>query len=164
MSKLIILHVIGLFLILNTGMAQERMSPRSENIYVELGGPGLFSFNYDTRFVGRTDGIGGRAGIGYMGIDGSNVLSIPLGLNYLLGKDDKFFELGINATYFSASVDLDWGDDGSDSASSVIGSLIFGYRKQPADGGFLFKAGLSPYFNSNFFYPFVPYISFGYAF
>lgn len=149
------------FLMFSGWVAAQQVSPRSSNIFVELGGPGLFTFNYDTRFSPGEDGLGARAGIGYFSTGGTSFLSIPVGLNYLLGKDEKFFEMGINASYFSAHVDF--GSD-SGSGSTVFGSLLFGYRKQPVDGGFSFRAGVSPYFNADVFVPFIPYISFGYSF
>lgn len=141
--------------------AQDRKSPRGENVFAELGGPGLFTFNYDTRFSAGEAGWGGRLGIGYISIEGYNLLSIPVGVNYLMGKENKYFELGINGT-LTTSKD-NWFDEEGE-GSTVLGSLMFGYRKQPIDGGFSFRAGISPYFGADFFYPFVPYLSFGYAF
>ncbi|MER3463062.1 MAG: hypothetical protein C4329_00080 [Chitinophagaceae bacterium] len=65
-------------------------------VFVELGGPGLASVKYDMRFTGREDGIGGRIGIGGFSIDNTSVLFVPLGLNYLIGKDNKnYFKLAV---------------------------------------------------------------------
>ncbi|AWW31947.1 hypothetical protein DN752_18385 [Echinicola strongylocentroti] len=162
--KKVMIIAIGLLLALEV-TAQERKSPRSENIYAELGGPGLFTFNYDTRFNSESNGLGARVGVGYIGVDGYSLLSIPIGLNYLMGNEEegKYFEVGINGAYTSSSDN--WYEDEEDpDGSHVLGSLVFGYRKQPMDGGFTFRAGLSPYFGPNYFFPFVPYVSFGYAF
>ncbi|QDH79685.1 hypothetical protein FKX85_11815 [Echinicola soli] len=163
--KKILIVAVGLLLAVHVS-AQERKSPRAENVFAEFGGPGLFTFNYDTRFKGESTGLGARAGIGYIAIDNYNLLTIPIGLNYLMGNEDdgKYFEVGINATFTSAEDNLFEDDDPEADGSMVLGSLVFGYRKQPNDGGFTFRAGLSPYFSSNYFYPFVPYLSFGYAF
>ncbi|AGA78725.1 hypothetical protein [Echinicola vietnamensis] len=147
--------------------AQERKSPRSENIHAEIGGPGLFTFNYDTRFKEGGKGWGARAGLGYIANDSYKLFTIPVGINYLLGneQDGKYFELGANATFTSSEDNwFEDDDDPENDGNHVLGSLVFGYRKQPIDGGFTFRAGLSPYFGSDFFYPFVPYLSFGYAF
>ena len=68
-------------------------------IFFELGGPGIASINFDTRFAKKEDGIGGRFGFGGISFnffgDEEGVFLFPLGLNYLIGKDNKnYFELG----------------------------------------------------------------------
>src|SRR5688572_17553923 len=67
----------------------------TKSVYFELGGPGLASFNFDTRFSGRPDGIGGRVGVGGFYIADEGVIFFPIGVNYLIGKDNKhYFEVG----------------------------------------------------------------------
>src|SRR5688500_774877 len=84
----------------------------AKSIYVELGGPGLASVNYDTRFTKTDGGIGGRVGVGYFNIDGEQILTIPLGLTYLLSKDQKnYFEIGAGGTYVNYKTDYDFGDN-----------------------------------------------------
>lgn len=134
----------------------------AKSIHFELGGPGLASFNFDTRFSAKEDGIGGRVGIGGFGIDGESVIFIPIGVNYLLGKDSKnYFEIGGGVTPVFVSEDLT--DDG-DNFSSTFGHILFGYRMQPKDGGFTFRAFVSPVFGSGFFIPYYGGVSFGYKF
>ena len=71
----------------------------AQSVYFELGGPGIASFNYDTRFSGREGGIGGRIGVGGYSIDGDGVVFVPVGINYLLGKDTRhYFEIGGGVT------------------------------------------------------------------
>ncbi|HMI05468.1 MAG TPA: hypothetical protein VK541_23470 [Pedobacter sp.] len=136
---------------------------RAQNIFVELGGQGLtFTANYDSRFTNRKDGLGGRAGIGYFALDGDKITTIPLSLNYLLGKGNKFFELGLGATYISTSGNSEVLFN--ENESNVIGTMSFFYRVQPEDGGFSFRAGLSPVFSKDFFLPYYGGISFGYSF
>ncbi|GGF37513.1 hypothetical protein [Echinicola rosea] len=162
--KKILLIGIGLLMAAYVS-AQERKSPKAENVFAEFGGPGLFTFNYDTRFKGNSRGLGARVGIGYIGTDGYHLVSIPVGLNFLMGNEEegKYFEVGLNGTYTSSSDN--WYEDEEDpDGSHVLGSLVFGYRKQPGEGGFTFRTGLSPYFGKDYFFPFVPYVSFGYAF
>lgn len=96
-------------------------------------------------------------------------------INYLFGKDNNFFELGLggiisfNGTTFVGA-----------SRSPVTGTITLGYRRQPADGGLLFKIALTPLFgfeenyrytgsgnsrtSSFVFNPLFGGISFGYAF
>jgi hypothetical protein len=144
--------------------AQTVAGKRAQNVFVELGGPGLLlSANYDTRFVNRHDGIGGRIGAGYVSISDNSLLTIPVQLNYLLGKNNRYFEIGIGATFVNSK-----GDENDflslDDAKGTIGTMTFGYRYQPEDGGFHFKASLNPIFNSSTFFPFFGGIGVGYTF
>lgn len=138
---------------------------RAQNVFVEIGGQGLlFTANYDTRFFNKRDGLGGRAGIGYMSIDNDKITTFPISLNYLLGKGKSFFEVGLGAT-FLASSDGSTGilfDGGSEGA--VLGTMSFSYRLQPEDSGFSFRAGLTPIFNESDFIPYYGGISLGYSF
>ena len=134
----------------------------AKSIYFELGGPGLASFNFDTRFGPKEDGIGGRIGIGGFSVDGTSAIFVPIGLNYLLGKDNRnYFEVGGGITPVFLSADLA-DDDGS--FSGTFGHLVFGYRMQPADGGFIFRAFICPVFGQGGFIPYYAGISFGYKF
>lgn len=137
---------------------------RAQNIFVEIGGQGLlFTANYDSRFSKRRDGLGGRAGIGYLAIDGDNITTVPLSLNYLLGKGNNFFEIGLGATIVATS-----GNDNSllwdDNNSNLLGTMSFSYRLQPVNGGFSLRAGLSPVFSKSFFIPYYAGLSLGYSF
>jgi hypothetical protein len=138
---------------------------RAQNVFIELGGQGLtFTANYDSRFGNRRDGLGGRAGIGYFAVDGDKLTTIPISLNYLLGKGNKFFEIGLGATY--TSVNMQSGDFlfDNNTGSNVIGTMSFAYRVQPVDSGFSFRIGLSPIFNKDNFIPYYGGLSLGYTF
>lgn len=131
---------------------------RAQNIFVELGGQGLvFTANYDTRFSDKRNGIGGRIGIGAIGGDDANVMTIPVSLNYLLGEGKNFFEIGLGATYANASIF-------DSNGSSVFGTMSFMYRLQPIKSGFSFRGGFTPFFNSEVFIPYFAGISLGYTF
>jgi hypothetical protein len=134
------------------------------SVYAELGGPGLASLNFDTRFKGES-GFGGRIGIGGFSIrddfddSKSGVIFLPIGLNYLLGKDEKnYFELGAGVTPVFGTGDID-----SDFAGT-FGHLILGYRLQPKNGGFTFRAFICPVFGNGVFIPYYGGVSFGYKF
>ena len=74
---------------------------RAQNIFVELGGQGLlFTANYDSRFSKRRDGVGGRIGIGHIGDNGDRATTVPISLNYLLGKEKHFFEKYLSPDFF----------------------------------------------------------------
>ncbi|MBD3749037.1 MAG: hypothetical protein IE931_06035 [Sphingobacteriales bacterium] len=131
---------------------------RAQNVYVELLGQGLlFTANYDTRFSKKRNGLGGRIGIGAIGSDGDNIVTIPISLNYLLGEGKNFFEIGLGATYATASV-LDT------NGSTVFGTMSFMYRLQPVKSGFNLRVGFTPIFNADAFIPYYAGISLGYTF
>lgn len=138
-------------------------------IYAELGGPGVASINYDMRFKKQEDGLGFRAGIGGFSLsensDGSKagILFVPLGINYLLGKDQKnYFEIGADFTYVNASSKDPINT--SQNFNTSFGSIILGYRLAPVRGGFSFRGFICPVFGSWGFDPLYGGISFGYKF
>ncbi|MHA4896546.1 hypothetical protein ACXZ1K_17470 [Pedobacter sp. PWIIR3] len=162
MNKLRSILVAAMLLASAYANAQD-VTKRAQNIFIELGGQGLtFTANYDSRFTDSRDGLGGRIGIGYISDSGDKITTIPLSLNYLLGKGNKFFEIGLGATYLSTT-----GSSSvlfSENESNVIGTMSFFYRLQPVDSGFSFRAGLSPVFSKDFFIPYYGGLSLGYTF
>lgn len=152
MKKIICLFTIA-FCISISGLAQ------AKSVYFELGGPGLASINFDSRFSKGEAGLGGRIGVGGFSVDGEGLVFVPIGLNYILGKDNKnYFEMGAGVTPVFGT-----GNTG-DNFSETFGHLLFGYRMQPANGGFTFRAFISPVFGSGSFIPYYGGVSFGYKF
>ncbi|MFZ1676596.1 MAG: hypothetical protein WAT91_04950 [Saprospiraceae bacterium] len=152
-----------LFILITTIIALTQIvsAQAAKDIFFELGGPGLASFNFDTRFTSKESGIGGRIGAGVFSVDGSGVIFLPLGINYLLGKDSKnYFEIGGGVTPVFGTGDL----SGEGISSGTFGHLIFGYRMQPQNGGFTFRAFMCPVFGNGFFWPYYGGVSFGYKF
>jgi hypothetical protein len=129
--------------------------------YFGIGGAGLiFSANYDTRFSKRLNGVGAAIGVGSWFGGGVTVFTIPLTLNYLVGKKDHFLELGVGGTFVTGSVDF---FNSSESGSGFLGHAVLGYRYQPAKGGFFARAGFTPLYGYGevaMFY----HAGFGYAF
>lgn len=153
MKRVLLLIVIGL--------SASQLAKAQSVVYFEIGGPGLASFNYDTRFTGRNDGIGGRIGFGGFSIDGEGGIFVPTAINYLIGKETKhFFEVGAGFTYVDYT-DVN-GEDGI--LTSSFGHVSFGYRIQPPTGGFSFRAAIVPIFNKHGFLPYYAGVSFGYKF
>jgi hypothetical protein len=129
-------------------------------VYAEVGGPGLLSVNYDMRFEKKNDGFGFRAGFGGWSIKESKLILVPLGINYITSKNEKdYFEVGAGLTVVSNS---STGTEGP--FKSSFGFMTLGYRKQPVDGGYFFKASLVPVFGKGFFWPYYAGVGFGYAF
>lgn len=133
-------------------------------IYVEIGGPGLASLNYDMRFKGE-DGAGFRVGLGGFSIgtsgDRQTAIFIPVGFTVIKGKDGKnYFELGGGVTPVIYSDTY----NNTDNFTSTFGHLNIGYRLQPRDGGFFFRAAINPVFGRGFFWPYYGGVAFGYKF
>jgi hypothetical protein len=136
---------------------------RAQNVFVELGGQGLtVTANYDTRFGNRRDGLGGRIGIGYISGGENSITTIPISVNYLLGKEKNFFEIGLGTTYLNVN-GSDFFFDNSNQ-SKFIGTMSFSYRLQPVNSGFALRAGITPIFNSYVFLPYFAGVSLGYTF
>ncbi len=156
-----------LFICLTTSLNLTYAQTAAKAAYAEIGGPGIASANFDMRFKKQEDGLGFRVGVGGFSIgDGAGghagILTIPVGLNYLLGKDGKnYFEVGAGFTYIHASSNNDFG---SENFNSSFGNLTLGYRLAPENGGFFFKAEITPVFGKGFFIPYFAGIGFGYKF
>ncbi|MCW3081748.1 hypothetical protein [Segetibacter sp.] len=135
-------------------------SEATKVVFAEAGGPGLLSINYDMRFSKTNAGFGFRAGFGGWALKNSKLLLIPLGLNYITSKNNRdYFEVGAGTTIVSNNK-----GDGDGPFESSFGFLSLGYRKQPVDGGYFFKASLTPVFGKGFFWPYYGGVGFGYAF
>ena len=134
----------------------------AKSIFFELGGPGLASINFDTRFGNREDGLGGRVGIGGFKVEESSPIFIPSGNSFVLGEDSRnYYEIGGGITPTFISDDL-IEEDGN--FTGTFGHLVFGYRLQPANGGFTFRAFMCPVFGEGGFIPYYAGVSFGYKF
>ena len=164
MKKIIVLLLLCVcFSFVNVTYAQTA----AKAAYAEIGGPGLASVNFDTRFAKKEDGFGGRIGIGGFSVgdgvgDHVGIVTIPVGLNYLVGKDHKnYFELGVGFTYVGGKASA---GDGSANFNSSFGNITLGYRLAPERGGFFFKAEITPVFGDGFFIPYFAGIGFGYKF
>ncbi|MCO6464628.1 MAG: hypothetical protein J5I52_10830 [Saprospiraceae bacterium] len=134
--------------------------PMSKNaVYGELLGNGLiFSFNYDRRLINN---VGARVGLGFVGsASDGGVVTVPVMGNILLGKNGRYFEIGAGITYLSGTGDF---FDLEDEPSSVLGTFSLMYRRQPADGGFMWKIGLTPMLAKGFFFPYWGGLSLGYC-
>jgi hypothetical protein len=130
-------------------------------IYFMIGGSGpLFSVNYDRRFQKKVNGFGFVAGVGFYGESGISIFSIPVSINYLIGRSNHFLELAAGTTFISAKTDI---FAESNSGSGFIHHVNAGYRYQPTRGGFFFRGGISPLFAQGE-YATSFYIAFGHNF
>jgi len=165
MNKLLSLLLLSLVLSVGT-----QAQSAAKSVYAELGGPGIISFNFDTRFSKKEDGLGGRIGFGGFSFRDSyddsrfSIILTPIGLNYLMGKDKKnYFEIGAGITPVFTSY-KDNSPDDNENFRTTFGHLLFGYRLQPAGGGFTFRGFISPIISEAGFIPYYGGISLGYKF
>jgi hypothetical protein len=184
-KKIISIAVFSVFLFSTQSFAQ--YSAPTQSVFVELGGPGLvYSFNYDFRFdKDRLDSWGLRMGAGGYartdtwsgGSDRNALLTVPVQVTKLFGRSVHFFEVGGGATFIYFRDEYSgWGNNNgqvrknfdfilnSGDTPALMGTLNFGYRKIPVNGGFTYMANLIPIFNQNGFWPIWAGVGFGYAF
>ncbi len=114
-------------------------------VYFMIGGSGpLLSVNYDRRFQRKVNGFGFAAGVGFYGVSGVSIFSVPVSINYLIGRNSHFMEIAAGTTFISATA-IDF-FNGNNSGSGFIHHINAGYRYQPTRGGFFFRGGVSPLF------------------
>jgi hypothetical protein len=154
-----------LFAALLTIIIIQGVKAQAPQLNVELFGPSVIGFNYDTRFTKSEKGIGGRVGIGGITLNKTGYFFLPVGINYLMGKDDKndFFEVGAGFTYASYILNGAEGDPKND-LSDLWGHLNFGYRYQPKGSGFTYRIAINPVIDirGGTFWPIYGGISIGY--
>jgi len=137
------------------GPSGDRVSRAGErdannSFFVEAGGPGLlYSVNYE-RVV--EDDFGLRVGFSYASFSASSgsasasaaFMTVPVIASYLgLRSGNHALEVGAGATIVYASGSGSSGPiAGSGSGMIPLGTALIGYRRQPVDGGFMFRIGL----------------------
>lgn len=161
--KLLFIFLMSTVMVLQL-QAQQRDAdlpgPAAKNIYGEVGGPGIFSFNYDQRFRGQK-GWGFRVGMGGIGFISSGIFTVPVGFNYLSGNEGHYLELGAGASAITITDGEDFFDNNS---STVFGYLNFGYRYQPEKKGFTARVFVSPLITGAGIFPFYGGVSAGFKF
>jgi hypothetical protein len=191
--KYLFTSIVLIFFVLSASSQEIESKVPTKSIYVELGGAGLpYSFNYDFRFdKSKIEGWGMRVGLGGYTTTNESFFSAPIMVNRLFGKGVHFFEIGMGATFFAFEDKYNYtyctsgtyGPNGEftcnsyssdesnysfildvDGSPSVMGTMNFGYRRIPVDGGFTWKVNLNPIFNNNGFWPLYAGVGFGYAF
>jgi hypothetical protein len=126
-------------------------SAGASQIYLELGGSGIvYTLNFDTRFNKRENGLGFRIGAGGAGGNDGGYFAIPAQLNYLLGENGKYLELGGGITYIKTEDD----DFFFDETSTVAANLVVGFRSQPfAKKGLTWRIAFTPFIGGGGFLP-----------
>lgn len=142
---------------------QQKYSFHASQFQFEMLGPAsLFSLNFDTRFCKKEKGFGFRIGIGGspLGVLGTSCnsggqLSLPVGLNYLIGKNNHYAEIGggivptviAGTKIYCSNLKKSFFSDETESYKYILA----GYRYQPANKrGVTYRAFISPLFQSGY--------------
>lgn len=156
----------GFSLLLAAPKAFSQQNEIPQSVFVEGLGSGIFySFNYDTRFTPNSSGWGGRIGMGYISAEGDRIYTVPLIINYLLGRKKNFLELGAGVTFVGLidRTNTNFSSNLVNVESGAVGTLSIGYRRV-SPSGFTFRAGLTPLIGNLLEEYFWPQLSFGYSF
>ncbi|MDO5664089.1 MAG: hypothetical protein Q4G63_02380 [Bacteroidia bacterium] len=176
--KTAIFTIICMFLFLPSfGQEPETKSEKfHKNIYLEgLGSSIIAGINYDMRLQkGHMDGLGFRAGVGLAPLSsGSKIITVPLEVNYLLGKKQSSLVSGIGILPFYGSFRNQKttdnfggfqikGDTGGVALAGVY--LVLGYRFQPMNNGLMFQVNWNPMISGSAFNAKWFGVSIGYGF
>lgn len=149
--KKIILITISFFCFCLNGISQDdpTFERRGHDAFFELGGAGFtYTLNYESRFGQSNRGLGARVGIGFSSLTDIKCLSVPVTVNYLLGKADgkHFLELGAGYTYLDLREmeSFEVNDEPVFFEGTSFGHFVIMYTRHPPLGGFLFKIGVTP--------------------
>ncbi len=157
--------IFSIFLLVSfSATAQRKFSKHASQLQLEVfGKSGLFSINYDARFAKKDKGIGFSLGLGGapLGLGGYSCnsgfqLSLPVGLNYLVGKNKHLLEMGagfapvlISGTKIFCTMPPDEKYFFSDDTGSY-GYLLAGYRYQPINKKMTYRIFVSPLFQKDY--------------
>lgn len=165
MKKLVLFALVAVAIAAPAASAQETASPVTARnaFYVELLGNGiLYSLNYDRMITPK---VSARVGVAALAAaddsTSAGVVAAPIMVNYLFGEGNSHFETGVGLMLASGAVD-EVGDEEDDAFSGAVGTATLGYRYQRPGGGFVFRAGLTPFFSTDGILPWFG-VSFGYG-
>jgi hypothetical protein len=120
-----------------------------------LGGIGFgCSFEYERKLAGKYSGPAIRVSIGMAGFDISYT-SLPIQINYLIGRDGYYLEIGTgvtcvrnNQTHIETNYSFNYIIVPGDRRMSYYGTAYLGYRGPLKSRNYLgaFRVGFTPYF------------------
>lgn len=120
-------------------------------VYFEiLGNGGLYSFNYERML---TESLGLRVGyatwdspaLWFGGTPPDRYTTVPVTVSYLLGRGERKLELGGGVTFGDGTFDRS-SDFQRDFTFRTLTGIV-GYRSQPPGRGYLFRAGVTPFYS-----------------
>jgi hypothetical protein len=133
-------------------LAQPEAAPVSRNaVFFELlGNGGLYSFNYERML---TESLGLRVGFAtwdssdfwFEGTPSDRYTTVPVTVSYLLGRGERKLELGGGVTFGRGRFDRSSNFEKDFSFRTL--TAIVGYRSHPPGRGYLFRAGVTPFYS-----------------
>lgn len=165
MRKMVMSALVALLAWTGSAEAQSRPLPAAPNaVYLELLGNGLFySLNYDRLLTPNVAARVGLSGFGAATDSASaGVIATPLMVSYLFGQGNSHFETGVGLLLAAGGVENVEGFE-DESFNGAIGTATIGYRYQRPGGGFVFRAGVTPMFDTSGIAPWFG-LSLGYGF
>lgn len=135
--------------------SSSEVSQPAHKVYVEgFGSGGFYSVNYERTIIG---GLNARIGTAFMPRVMSEYTAqviVPVTISYLAGYDGHHVELGAGVTGQvygrRRGRELPGPFQGREVAAvEYMPGVLFGYRYQPPDGGWIFRATYTP-FNMKF--------------
>lgn len=154
---------LGFILTCNISFSQEKeYSTHSSQIIIEYLGPGgKWSFQFESRFKKETNGIGYTIGFGSAPYDleetcnDGGFITIPFGLNYLLGNRNHMVEIGGGAVWKIYGAGTLVGcperkDNFFENGKTFYLYSLLGYRYQPAFKRLSGRIFVSPLFQKDF--------------
>jgi hypothetical protein len=167
-------QILSLFLFLSIA-TQSRAQEAANTLHFELLGNGLlYSINYDRLF---SHSFSGRIGYMYLSADATSedltdpkvtvsISLFPITASYLAGAGNHRLEIGGGPVFALVSAEVNDGVQGVSGSGLATLTGIFGYRYQPADGGFNFRIAFTPAIVVHGDEPFLPWggMSFGYSY
>lgn len=146
-----------------TSFSQEKGYPtHNSQIMIEFAGPGgQWSLQFESRFKKETNGVGYTIGFGVAPYDleetcnSGGFITVPFGVNYLVGKKDHMLEGGggMVLKLFGAGTKV-WcpeiADNFYENGNPVYFYCLLGYRYQPAFKRLSGRIFVSPLFQKDF--------------
>jgi hypothetical protein len=133
----------------SSSLAQAAPVSRNAVYFEMLGNGGLYSFNYERML---TESLGLRVGFAAWnspllwegGSPPDRYATLPVTVSYLLGRGERKLELGGGVTFGQGTFDRF--DDRRDFTFHTLTGIV-GYRSQPPGRGYLFRAGVTPFYS-----------------
>jgi hypothetical protein len=133
-------------------LAQSDAAPSARNaVFLELlGNGGLYSVNFERMLNQR---VALRIGFAawnspallYEGTPPDRYQAVPVTASYLLGPGERKLEIGGGVTFGRGTLDR-FSDERKDFSFTSLTAII-GYRSQPPGRGYLFRAGVTPFYS-----------------
>lgn len=141
-------RMLFVLLLLSVYEIQAQGGLAKNGVYLELlGNGGVYSLNYE-RFLSPNfslrAGFGSFSGESFWGSEEITLTTFPVLGNYFYGKGRNKLELGAGLLLGTKKIESTW-DESKKNTTIFDITAVIGYRNQKPGGGFIFRAGLTPF-------------------